>query len=84
MPYIKPERRALLNYFIENHPPENAGELNYLITELIWKYVSLKGEKYQHYNDVMGALEGAKLELYRRKIAPYEDVKIKENGDVYK
>ena len=84
MPYIKPERRALLKYFIEKHPPENAGELNYLITTLIWKYVSLKGEKYQHYNDVMGALEGAKLELYRRKIAPYEDVKIKENGDVYK
>jgi len=31
----------------------------------------------------MGALEGAKLELYRRKVAIYEEEKIKENGDVY-
>ena len=31
----------------------------------------------------MGALECAKLELYRRVAAPYEDVKIMENGDVY-
>jgi hypothetical protein len=30
----------------------------------------------------MGVLESAKLELYRRKIAPYEDDKIAENGDV--
>jgi hypothetical protein len=42
----------------------------------------MNGENYQHFNDVLGALEGAKLELYRRRIAPYEDTKIVENGDV--
>jgi hypothetical protein len=31
---------------------------------------------------VIGALENCKMELYRRKIAPYEDIKIEENGDV--
>ena len=31
---------------------------------------------------MIGALESAKLELYRRSIALYEDTKIKENGDV--
>ena len=30
-----------------------------------------------------GALECAKLEFARRIVAPYEDAKIKENGDVY-
>jgi hypothetical protein len=35
------------------------------------------------YNDVIGALECCKLELYRRMVAPYENTKIKENGDVY-
>jgi len=34
-------------------------------------------------NAIIGALECAKLELYRRVAAPYEDDKIAENGDVY-
>jgi len=81
MPYIDEVRRVKLLEFKDQ--PKNAGELNFLITNLITKYIFMKGEKYQHYNDVIGALEGAKLEIYRRKIAPYEDIKMKENGDVY-
>lgn len=81
MPYIDEVRRVKLLQFKDQ--PQNAGELNFLITNLISNYISFKGEKYQHYNDIIGALEGAKMELYRRKIAPYEDKKIKENGDVY-
>ena len=34
-------------------------------------------------NEAIGALECATLELYRRKVAPYEDGKIAENGEVY-
>ena len=37
---------------------------------------------YQTMNDIMGALAGAQIEFYRRKVAPYEDTKIKDNGDV--
>ena len=81
MPYIDEVRRVKLLEFKDQ--PKNAGELNFLITHLIWDYISFKGEKYQHYNDVIGALEGAKIELYRRKIAPYEDMKKDTNGDVY-
>jgi len=33
--------------------------------------------------DVLGALEGAKQEFYRRKVVQYEENKIAENGDVY-
>ena len=61
---------------------ECAGDLNYTITKLCHEYTKKFGERYQTYNDLIGALEGAKLELYRRKIAPYEDIKIVENGDV--
>ena len=77
MPYIKQKRREEIIF------PENCGELNFFITEILATYIVAKGESYQTYNDIMGALEGAKLEIYRRKIAPYEDKKIKENGDVY-
>ena len=62
---------------------EQAGELNYVMTKLCLNYIKNNGEKYQHYNDVIGALECCKLEMYRRAVAPYEDLKIKQNGDVY-
>lgn len=54
-----------------------------MITNLLIGYLSFCGESYQTYNDMLGALECAKLELYRRKISPYEDTKIELNGDVY-
>lgn len=60
----------------------NPGELNYAFTRLALNYLDRHGDKYQHFNDLIGALEGAKLELYRRRVAPYEDKKIEENGDV--
>ncbi len=81
MPYIDKMRRVKLLEFKDQ--PQNAGELNFLFTNLASNYISFKGEKYQHYNDIIGALQGCMLELYRRKIAPYEDKKIEENGDVY-
>jgi hypothetical protein len=40
--------------------------------------------RYAHLNEVIGALECAKLELYRRIAVPYEDQKITESGDVYR
>jgi hypothetical protein len=62
--------------------PQNSGELNYAITKLVLEYYEQEGG-YSSINDVLGALEGAKLEFYRRVAAPYEDTKIEENGDVY-
>jgi len=80
MPYIKPDIRKVL----EARPhPMTAGELNYLITRLADNYLDGRGFCYATINDVIGALECAKLELYRRLAAPYEDTKIAENGDVY-
>lgn len=63
--------------------PVNAGELNYAITRLLISYWGRRDHHYQEINDILGALEGAKLEFYRRVVAPYEDEKIVENGDVY-
>jgi hypothetical protein len=81
MPYIKPEDRVAL-YFEPSDTPQNAGELNYILTKISHRYWEDNGKNYQAFNDIIGALEGCKLELYRRKVAPYEDIKIKENGDV--
>jgi hypothetical protein len=62
--------------------PETEGELNYVITQFIKLYLGPK-PNYAKYNGAIGVLECAKLELYRRKVAPYEDTKILENGDAY-
>lgn len=82
MPYIKQNRRAFLAG-LGLPEPANAGELNYMFSVILDKYWHSNGANYQAFNDIIGALEGAKLEVYRRKVAPYEDEKIKENGDVY-
>lgn len=79
MPYIDRESKSSLSFLDARTP----GELNYMITKEIIKYVDTRGLSYQTFNDVIGALESAKLEFYRRAVAPYEDIKIKENGDVY-
>jgi hypothetical protein len=89
MPYVTPKDRQRLD---AGEFPRNAGELNYAITQLCRTY--LQGQaydhttltqgptRYAHLNEVVGVLECAKLEFYRRAAAPYEDTKIKENGDV--
>jgi len=79
MPYIKKDRREAL----VNHTMQTAGELNYNLTMVCKEYLELKRLSYATINDIVGALEGAKLEFYRRIAAPYEDTKIAENGDVY-
>jgi len=80
MPYIKEGRREDLDSGLSMIVP---GELNYKITLLLIQYMNAKGLNYQTINDIMGALESAKAEFYRRIAAPYEDDKIKDNGDVY-
>jgi hypothetical protein len=79
MPYITEKQRKEIE---EGKTPENCGELNYCFSILIDQY--LGGiVNYQRINDILGALEGAKLELYRRVAISYEDQKRYDHGDVY-
>jgi hypothetical protein len=81
MPYIAEERRTAIR---EGAPPQNAGELNYLLTWVVDRFLrDRNGFRYADLNDAVGALECAKLELYRRVAAPYEDQKLAAEGDVY-
>ena len=62
---------------------EGPGDLNYLITRMILRYQEQRGLSYKTINDIVGALEGAKQEYYRRVAIPYENIKIAQNGDAY-
>jgi hypothetical protein len=83
MPYIKQDAREKFEDYGSINMPKNAGELNYMITQLLIEYMKNKPLNYQTINDIIGAIEGAKQEFYRRVAVPYEDDKIRENGDVY-
>ena len=86
MPYVDQATRDALEDFNCTGDPEfpvTAGELNYCITRLCDRYLSESKKKYTDYNEIIGVLECAKLEFYRRLVVPYEDQKKEENGDVY-
>lgn len=97
MPYIRSDQRLELDQQIimllyalnmlhlndgDDHTKKD-GSLNYIITKLLSESLQLDNPKYHKFNTAIGILECAKMELYRRLIASYEDEKIKENGDVF-
>lgn len=61
---------------------ETEGDLNYTITKLCHLYIKKFDKKYATLNTVIGVLECAKLELYRKIISKYENGKEAENGRV--
>ena len=92
MPYIKREFRNELDNSIYNLSCDirntdgtgvsREGLMNYAISKLImevygptWSYSSI--------NEIIGVLECAKMEFYRKVAANYEDGKEEENGNVY-
>ena len=87
MPYIKRDQRPaadgavqpLIDHLKQLSVEEQDGVLNYAITKTIKSVYPLK---YFHLNRALGVLSAVTHELYRRVIGPYEDTKIKENGDV--
>ena len=80
MPYIPEEAKVDLAMNGEAATP---GELNFLLTVECLRYMEMQGLNYQTINDILGALEGAKQEFYRRVAVPYENMKAYQNGDIY-
>ena len=88
MPYIKTIARsdfepALNEIFGKITEVTTEGDMNYMITRMILRYLNTHETDYRNINGMIGMLECAKLELYRRLAAPYENKKVDENGDVY-
>lgn len=87
LPYIKLKNRSKYEKVLDNLvrilktlPPEEIdGELNYVVTKILKDIYPLR---YFHINKAIGVLECIKLEYYRRVAAPYEDIKMKESGEV--
>lgn len=80
MPYINQKRRTAM---MQGETPKVLGEVNYLITCLMDAVLNEHGVSYENINGLIGVLECAKLELYRRIASPYEDIKKIQNGEVF-
>ena len=87
MPYIKQNRREGIDLELGadrlDWSPSDAGDLNFVVSTFIQNRLKDKGLRYAIVNEMIGALECCKLELYRLVAAPYEDEKLEENGRVY-
>ena len=87
MPYIKQDRRKELDPAIDVLSKilveeNNVGDYNYAITRLIHNFVRSKGVKYKNLSAAKGILNDAVDEFNRVVMSPYEDQKIKENGNI--
>ena len=84
MPYITYERKkdlTLIHLGAVGAHCKHSGELCYCFYKIALDYIKNK-RRFINMGEVINALECAKLEFYRRIVSPYEDEKIKENGDV--
>ena len=87
MPYIKQTQRPKIDELVkplilhlQSLPVEDQdGSLNYAFTKILKK---LYPQKYFHLNRALGVLSAVQKEFYRVVIGPYEDTKMKENGQV--
>lgn len=86
MPYIDADSRAAVDAelaeLLKDIPVYDAGELNYLITMIVKTWIGSR-PRYLAFNSAMGVLACVTQELYRRMVAPYEDTKREQNGDVF-
>jgi hypothetical protein len=84
MPYIKQEDRPFIDLLVQLFMNDGKihARLNYFIVKLAKQYIKLNGESYANYKEIIGELECAKLEIYRKMISKYEDKKEKENGEI--
>ena len=82
MPYVTQEKRPELDVIVEGMNEigvQANGDLNYILYAFCKRYVK---PSYNNYKNFCGELRQCATEIERRIIGPYEDEKIKENGDV--
>ena len=95
MPYIKQEKRDVLDPFIdglhhalvelEMDDDRNVmqGNINYVLTRLLMMvYGDSTSTNYDQINEALGILSAVDKEFYRIVAAPYEEQKKFENGEI--
>ena len=82
MPYIKQNERSAMDQIVDMMDDwgiQANGDLNYILYAFCKRHVR---PSYNNYKNYCGELRQCVTEIERRILAPYEDTKIIENGDV--
>jgi len=82
MPYIKPERRTICDEVVNEMVDceiKADGDLNYILYKYCQNHIK---PSYNNLKNFCGELRQCATEIERRLLAPYEESKIEENGDV--
>ena len=82
MPYIKQPTREGMDRVVSLMASEGVkadGDLNYILFKFCKYHVD---PSYNNLKNFCGELRQCATEIERRLLAPYEDTKIEENGDV--
>jgi len=82
MPYIKKYNREHFDDVVDamfNAGVQVNGDLNYILFAFCKRHID---PSYNNYKNFMAELNEAAEEIRRRLLAPYEDEKIIQNGDV--
>ncbi len=84
MPYIQKHERISFDKHLKEIGPHTTskGDLNYCVTQLALHYIKAHGKSYTNISEAASALVDASDEIKRRLLGPYENQKIKENGDL--
>lgn len=86
-PYIPEERRQVYRKTLDELKDlledwaKNEGDWAFCINDLL--EIMWAGDSWSGKMDAIKVLEGVKLEIWSREIRPYEDDKIRTNGDVF-
>jgi hypothetical protein len=87
MPYIKgskrPQYENVLDELLRTDALTEPGHLNYVLFALVRRYLSEYGQDYETLRNIRAELLECHTEIGRRLLADYEDLKMRENGDVW-
>lgn len=82
MPYVDMDKRPELDQLVRimvNLGIKADGDLNYVLYKFCKYHID---PSYNNYKNFCGELTECAVEIRRRLLAPYEDTKCNENGDV--
>ena len=83
MPYIKRQKRPAMDPIVDLMKELNMqidGDLNYVLFAFCKRHIKLG---YNNLKNYCGELRQCATEIERKILGPYEDFKIKANGDIF-
>ena len=86
MPYITKQEKTELKPLLDQVSISTPGSLTYAVSILMMSYLKPTVNNplsFTSLNSVIGAVERALDEFKRRILDPYEQQKIRDNGDIY-